>query len=174
MSSIKELVQTIWDEDTSAFASSSHSSRPALYLKKRPSAPGNLTIYKSPRIGLELSHPGTTAELTHPRVVFVAKRYRYFAHPNLLVKNGRPQTLLGVRSAVIESGKADGEEDQDELIASIAQLTSMKANAVKKLLEEYDDGKAKGKLESFVGPKGKGVGSQPAAYMRMMGLLSRE
>lgn len=182
-SSIKELVQTTWADDTSALSARS-STRAALYLKRRPQpavgaslrsgAPeSNPVVYSSPRIGLDLSHPGTTPDREHPRVVFVAKPYRYFVRPELLIKNGRAQILLGVRAALLASGLIN-DDDSEESCAEVVKVMGIKAPAVKKLLEEYEGGKKAGRLESFVGAKGKGVGASPGTYLRMMGLLSRE
>ncbi|KAG6885596.1 hypothetical protein C0992_005019, partial [Termitomyces sp. T32_za158] len=55
---IPELVEKKWKGDTSAFGSRPNS----LFLRARASfSQPKAAVYRSPRIGLELSHPGTTA-----------------------------------------------------------------------------------------------------------------
>ncbi|KAF8641302.1 hypothetical protein AX16_010081 [Volvariella volvacea WC 439] len=77
-------------EAAQAAAPSSSSPTPPAKTKDQP------VIHRSPRIGLELSHPGTKPSPTHPRVVYVQRPYRYFIHPDLLTANGRAHTFLGV------------------------------------------------------------------------------
>ena len=68
-------------------------------------------IFTSPRIGLDLSHPGVVAPVQtnvdvtdlHPRIRFLGRRYRFFTHPIEVVRSGkgRVQTFLGLlRSAL--------------------------------------------------------------------------
>ncbi|KIK00552.1 hypothetical protein K443DRAFT_7599 [Laccaria amethystina LaAM-08-1] len=99
--SISELVETKWAGERSAFL---HTDNPGadtpsfkLYLEYSPlkkDSPG-LKIYNSPRIGLDLSHPGTTGlevNPLHSRIRFLPKRHRYFTNPSALVANGGTQT----------------------------------------------------------------------------------
>ncbi|KAG9317913.1 hypothetical protein JVU11DRAFT_2144 [Chiua virens] len=70
-----------------------------MYLQtatQSPSVDDRPTVYHSPRIGLDLSHPDTTATITHPRVIFVGKLYRHFTHPELLSSKGRVQSFVGI------------------------------------------------------------------------------
>ena len=112
-SSISDLVENIWAGDTCAFTSEKdeRSTRLFLHPVSEPSSSSSSsritsTIYFSPRIGLDLSHPGTTnPEILpiHPRIQFLPKPYRFFAHPEVLVANGRPQTFLGVLTLCIST-----------------------------------------------------------------------
>ena len=112
-SSISDLVENIWAGDTCAFTSEKDERSTRLFLRpvSEPSSTSSSsritsTIYFSPRIGLDLSHPGTTnPEILpiHPRIQFLPKPYRFFAHPEVLVANGRPQTFLGVLSLCIST-----------------------------------------------------------------------
>ncbi|EDR12602.1 uncharacterized protein LACBIDRAFT_311161 [Laccaria bicolor S238N-H82] len=114
VASISELIETKWAGERTAFI---HSDNPGadtpsykLYLKHSPHSPG-LKIYNSPRIGLDLSHPGTTGpevKPLHSRIRFLPKRYRYFTNPSKLVANGRTQTFLGVLYSCIFSPSNTG------------------------------------------------------------------
>jgi hypothetical protein len=178
-SSISDLVEQKWARDTSAFLpSDSQSPRgttASLYLKPLP--PSDTArkppTYRSPRIGLELSHPGTTASPTHPRVLFLPKRYRYFVHPDFLVSNGRAQTFLGVLQACLDSGRYCGKTPSENasLRNALADITGLKNSTTDKYLADYQAGVDSGTLGSFVGPSGKGACGSPSTYLRMMGTL---
>lgn len=180
-SEIEELVQGGWNNDISAFNSMIGDGRTAcLFVKPiQPSVNAPSTIYFSPRIGLDLSHPGTTSPSLlplHPRIRFLPKRYRFFVHPKLLVANGRPQTFLGVLQSLIPVN----DDEQDErlkkayLSSNIAKVMRIKEATSTKYLADYRAGRAAGveALHAFIGPKGKGAASSPATYLRMMGALS--
>lgn len=177
-SSIADLVEHKWARDTSAFLSSdSQSSQGAptsLFLK--PLLPSDAArkppVYRSPRIGLELSHPGTTATPAHPRVIFLPKRYRYFVHPDLLMSNGRTQTFLGVLQACLDSGRyGEVPFKSASLRSALVNITGLKNSTVDKYLADYQAGIDGGSLGSFVGPSGKGVSGSPSTYLCMMGTL---
>ena len=186
-SSISDLVENKWAGDTSAFISGKDERSTGLFLRPSPvSEPSSTssssraasTIYFSPRIGLDLSHPGTTnPEILplHPRIQFLPKRYRFFTHPEELVANGRPQTFLGVLSICTSSYSNLTEALKKPLLSQeISALMALKEPACTKYLAEYVAGREGGVdlLKSFVGLKGKGASSSPSSYLRMMGALS--
>ena len=187
---IPALVDHLWAGDISAFPpASSESKLPSVSLYLRPTTASALAkpssvssyftpntapmsakppVYRSPRIGLELSHPGTTNSPAHPRVVFISKPYRYFVHPELLIANGRSQTFLGVYRACLTSGLAGV-----QLTSKLARLTGMKEKTIIKYLADYNSGVDKGDLQSFIGASGKGASASPATYLKMMGTLEQ-
>jgi hypothetical protein len=180
-SSISDLVEHKWARDTSAFPSSvlqNSQERPAsLYLKPLPSSDWNTSrkppIYRSPRIGLELSHSGTTPIPTHPRVLFVAKRYRFFVQPHLLTSNGRTQTFLGVLQACLETDQyGEAPLKNAALCKALTNITGLKSSTVAKYMADYQTGIDSGNLKTFVGPSGKGASASPSTYLRMMGTLT--
>ncbi|KAK0230119.1 hypothetical protein IW262DRAFT_379628 [Armillaria fumosa] len=150
---ISDLVQDRWGNDINAFKNPSvGESKTHMFLCPASTANPKLHIYKSPRIGLDLSHPGTTASLTHPRVEFISQPYRYFVNPEKLTANGRAQTLLGVLPH--------------------KQLSGLKDKTLNAYMAEYQTGlDGKAKLEEFVGARGKGISSSPTKYMKLMGCI---
>ncbi|KAG6815397.1 hypothetical protein H0H93_009935, partial [Arthromyces matolae] len=173
-SNISELVENKWGRETSAFISSRPNS---LFLRPRlPSGSQSkpTTIYRSPRIGLDLSHPGTTPSISHPRAIFLSRPYRYFTHPNLLTSKGRPQTFLGVLQTCLETSYVGHDLESEGLLSELATITGLGEKTARRYLEFYKEGKSSGKLEDFVGAKGKGAGSSPATYLQMMGTLTQE
>lgn len=172
---IAELVREKLLLDTSAFPSlsSSSSSRSASLAFKAIAVPASSKpeIYNSPRIGLDLSHPGTTPLATHPRVVYLSRPYRYFTHPTLLTANGRVQTFVGLHRALVKSGKFAADDNAE--CAELVRLSGMKRPVVEKYLAEFRHGAEAGKLKSFVGAAGKGACASPVTYLRMAGTLSK-
>jgi hypothetical protein len=189
-SSILDLVENKWAGDTCAFISGKDerstrlflrpASEPSFSTSSSSSSRAASTIYFSPRIGLDLSHPGTTNPdilPLHPRIQFLPKPYRFFTHPEELVANGRPQTFLGVLSLCISTtGNSDFTEALKKPLLSqeISALMALKEPTCAKYLAEYVAGREGGVdlIKSFVGPKGKGASSSPSSYLRMMGALS--
>ena len=179
--SIAELVVTQLAGDTSAFsvrtlkASSQSAPSPNLQLRiehaQQDSGRSKLRIFRSPRIGLDLSNPEIPRDHPHdhPRVHFVARPYRYFVHPHLLTANGRAQTFLGVYRYCREEAHL---ADDDDLLEEIMRLTGLKAQAANKYLAEYRFGLEKGQLNAFLGAAGKGASASPATFLRMMGTLA--
>ena len=174
-SSIADLVKTIWSEDTDAFSSTSRKDSPSLRLHALDTSdtpPKPNKVYRSPRIGLDLSNPGiplpagtdAKATVAHPRTVFISKRYRYFVHPALLTANGRGHTLLGVYNDLVQS------VSESELASRMESVTGLKLATVLKYLGEYRAGKTIS-LRTFVGAQGKGTGSSPVTFLRMLGCL---
>lgn len=175
--SIAELVSQKLSDDTSAFPALSRapttSSSPrkacAISIRRRVvPLPRKPVIYTSPRIGLDLSHPGTTLSPTEPRIAFLQKHYRFLMHPERLTANGRAQTFLGVYLLVADAGILS----EDGVRAETARLTGLKRSVVDKYAADYAEGRAHGRLKSFVGPAGKGASSSPSTYLKMMGTVS--
>lgn len=192
-SNIAELVHTKWSDDTSAFPPSSlcpsSPSRPfSLYLIKKPLPPTvsvpqkRMKMYCSPRIGLDLSHRSITLEnaRTHPRTTYVSRPYRFFTQPHLLTANGRAHTFLGVYRSCVEDmrpnnvlGLSTDGDLGEALCAQVAQLTGLKPSVAAKYVEVLNAGIDQGALSAFIGSKGKGAGSSPALFLRMIGTLQR-
>lgn len=180
VSSIEELVDEKWAKDTSAFLPEGDDKQAVcLFLKPVGAAPRKPPpIYFSPRIGLELSHPGTTSATTlplHPRIRFLPKRYRFFTNPALLIANGRAQTFLGIlHQLTTSSSGASGSKTNTSLSRSISLITGAKEATAAKYLADYNAGREGGisLIDSFIGAKGKGASSSPATYLKMMGALS--
>ncbi|KAJ3497118.1 hypothetical protein NMY22_g19732 [Coprinellus aureogranulatus] len=182
---IGDLVNNKWRKDTSAFPSTDPgTTAPAYSLHLVPrdtTATGSASvIYQSPRIGLELSHPGTTGPSVRPlhsRIRFLPRPYRYFRNPDLLVANGRSQTFLGVLSHSVKALRASAqgnsnqksktaEEEQEKfdqalknprLLTDLFKIMALKDATAKKYLQDYKDGREGGEeaLEEFIGPKGR-------------------
>ena len=202
-SSIPELVSTKWNGNRNAFRSDR-----STYLRFRPRPPpgesrgfiekkssqnvdakgaancspgpnSTPTVYSSPRIGLDLSHPGTTASRDHPRLVFLSKHYRFFIYPELLEK-GRPQSFLGIihsclqRGHVLRAGGANSSRSSvpnAKLRAEVVRIMGVKESTVEKYFTEYLAGLEKGVIKSYIGAAGKGASTSPATYLRMVGAL---
>ncbi len=141
---------------------------------------GRLRIFRSPRIGLDMSHPSvqslssssasSSAALAHPRVAFIARPYRFFVSPYLLTTNGRGQTFVGVHDALVARGHCTNDK---ELLGELVRLTGVKGPTAIKYLLELRAGLADGTLGEWTGPKGKTVTSSVTAWLRMIGTLRR-
>lgn len=199
---IGDLYNDRWNGDTSAFPSKGTSASPpsySMYLirKDAGSTKGASVIYNSPRIGLDLSHPGTTGPSVRPlhsRIRFLPRSYRYFREPHLLTANGRIQTFVGVlqhcatqlteskrKSAKGEASSSKSpEEDFNDalknprLLSDICKTMGLKDVTATKYLGDYKEGRKQGEkiLNGLIGPKGKGASSSPKTYLAMMGALS--
>ncbi|KAF9443294.1 hypothetical protein P691DRAFT_713474 [Macrolepiota fuliginosa MF-IS2] len=183
--SISELVENAWRGDTAALNPPTPSSSRVSYLYfKRVTETASMLpkIHKSPRIGIDLSHPGTTVPASqspskklHPRVRFLPKMYRYFTRPEELTK-GRPQTFYGFIRATLASHpiyrdrSLSGDKPFREILAA---GMGIKDAVVSKYLAEYELGRRDGlkHLKSCIGPNGKGAADSPTAYLKMMGAL---
>jgi hypothetical protein len=185
-SSITDLVTNKWNGETAALhsaASASASDHPVhatLQLVLDSSDPSSdrqgLQIFSSPRIGLDLSHPsipipatdaGTELTLKHPRPNFIARRYRFFVKPELLIANGRGHTFLGVYHTLtspITSNKGN-------LESILVKITGLKLATVEKYLREYHKYAKSRSIKPFVGSRGKGAGSSPLTAIQMFGAL---
>ena len=143
-----------------------------MYLRKRPASTlVTSRVFRSPRIGLDLSNQETKASVTHPRVIFVGRLYRYFTHPELLIANGRTQTFVGLYLALLHEKKY--EAGSMMFRSELSKLTGIKDSTLVKYLSDYRWGFEKGKLEGFIGASGKGVAASASAYLKMMGMLER-
>ncbi|KAG2091955.1 uncharacterized protein F5147DRAFT_779808 [Suillus discolor] len=171
-SNISELVSVKWQGDIAALSAPSQPRSVYMYLRKRPaSSLAASPVFRSPRIGLDLSNPETKASPTHPRVIFVGKLYRYFTYPELLVVNGRPQTFIGLYVALVEGKKY--EPGSLRFRNELSKLTGIKDTTVAKYLSDYQLGFEKGKLANFVGAIGKGASASASVYLKMMGTLAK-
>ncbi|TDL30081.1 hypothetical protein BD410DRAFT_710865 [Rickenella mellea] len=176
---IKELVEDIWGGDTNAFQvspSAGNKGKASLRVEaiqdSEKEEGGHGYIYSSPRIGLDLSHPGTSASPTHPRVAFVDAPYRFFVRPDLLTANGRPQTFLGVFSRLC-ADKGDGfslslREADEEALDEFAKTSGIGRGAVVRYYADYRHGREKGKVSTYVKVKT----SSPSEYLRMVGAVT--
>lgn len=183
---LAELVNEHWKNDIDAFASAP-SKAPSLRLHAldvpRVTTGQPEAIYKSPRIGLELSHPSiplpeagdVRRTLEHPRTIFVSRHYRHFVRPALLTSNGRGHTLLGVLHHLTSNKHELPSKSDKELQASLISLTGLKASTAEKYLDEYRNAMSPsgGNLKGFIGSRGKGAGSSPISFLRMLGCLER-
>jgi hypothetical protein len=170
---IPELVNEKWKGDIFAFRAPSpddpESNPITLFIgvKESTSAPPP-QIYKSPRIGIDLSHPSTRLDPSNRRVQFVSKPYRYFILPHLLTANGRGQTFLGVHNHCVNVLQIT---KKSLLSGKIASLTGVQQKTVDKYLENYQDALATGEVERFIGLRGKGASSSPGTFLQLMGSL---
>jgi hypothetical protein len=175
-SDIPELVNDKWLGNISAFRAPSPSdpdSNPVtLFIGVKQETPSPPQIYKSPRIGLDLSHPSTRLDPSDRRVRYVSKPYRYFVLPHLLTANGRGQTFLGVHNHCVDVLQIS---KRSSLAGKIASLAGLKPQTVDKYLNTYQEALASGELERFIGSRGKGASSSPGTFLQLMGALqSRE
>ncbi|KAF8555576.1 hypothetical protein OG21DRAFT_1507589 [Imleria badia] len=172
--SIAHLVNTTWNGDISALSPPTPARDTFMYLHnatRDPSVGERPTVYRSPRVGLDLSNPDTTDSITHPRVVFVGKPYRYFTHPELLTSKGRVQTFIGLYTMLRESkGYA---EDSMELKKALRDILGLGEQNVSKYMADYRSGYQVGKLKSFIGRSGKGVCQSASEYLKMMGAVRK-
>lgn len=170
--SITELVDEKWGGDIRALHGAKD--RTCMYLRRR-SSEQTCTIYTSPRIGLDLSHPSAKAAMTNARAQYVAKPYRYFSQPKLLTANGRTQTMLGLWRDVEVRG-ALLKRSREVMVDELCDVTGMKRKTADGYLTEYMKGvEGKVNLEDFVGrEKGKGVSTSATRYLQMIGCIHRE
>ncbi|KAI0658678.1 hypothetical protein C8Q70DRAFT_1054817 [Cubamyces menziesii] len=185
-SEITELVAVNWDGDIGAFPPAadalSQAARPSTMWLRRihdspcPPSPPTEThprIFRSPRIGLDISHPSIppgAGAAAHPRVAFVARPYRFFVRPRLLTANGRGQTFLGVHDALRARGYCAGDA---ELVAELVRLAGVQSPTAGKYLGALRGGERDGEMGEWIGPRGKTVLSSVTAWLRMMGTLRR-
>ncbi|KAF8484604.1 hypothetical protein DFH94DRAFT_689006 [Russula ochroleuca] len=172
---IPELVNEKWMGDISAFRAPStgdpHSNPVTLFVGVKEEAPrAPPQMYKSPRIGLDLSHPSTRLDPSDRRVRYVSKPYRYFILPHLLTANGRGQTFLGVHDHCVNALQIS---KKPSLVGKITSLTGMQSQTVDKYLNTYREALASGELERFIGSRGKGASASPGTFLQLMGALQR-
>ncbi|KAF8525557.1 hypothetical protein BU17DRAFT_41760 [Hysterangium stoloniferum] len=128
-------------------------------------------IYRSPRVGLDLSHPSVIPQRDNLRVQYVGKFYRYFVRPELLKVNGRCHTFVGllVDGFLLEQGHISKPISMGRLV----DLIGLKQAIVQRYTDDFMDGGAKRSLVEFVGSNGKNASSNARTFMRMMGVLHR-
>ncbi|KZV64070.1 hypothetical protein PENSPDRAFT_640094 [Peniophora sp. CONT] len=165
---LKDLVETHWLGDISI---GSHSSGAKSWLNlERVEKPKSLgTIYNSPRIGLDLSHPSVQIDKTNPRLRFVCAHYRYYMHPELLIANGRGQTFLGV--ILLTPKMLDC--SLDAFVLNVSDRVGMQQATAVKYLNIYRAARETGSLSGFIGSVGKGAGSSAVPFLGMAGAVRR-
>ena len=168
---LDHLVNTTWNGDIFALSPPTSPRSTFMYLQRAPWGSSAGTIYRSPRIGLDLSNPDTTESIVDPRVAFVGKPYRHFTRPALFAYKGRAQTFVGLYNMLIESeGYA---EDSIELKKALRDMLGLGEQNVSKYMADYRSGYQSGKLKPFIGRSGKGVCQSATEYLRMMGALRK-
>ena len=171
---IPELVNDKWLGAISAFRAPPSAENPdlnSLFIgvkDKSASTRAPLQIYKSSRIGLDLSHPSTRLDPSDRRVRYVSKPYRYFVLPHLLTANGRGQTFLGVHDHCVNALQIS---KKSLLVGKISSLTGVRSQTVDKYLNTYREALEAGELERFIGARGKGASSSPGTFLQLMGAL---
>ncbi|KAG2012980.1 hypothetical protein CC2G_009926 [Coprinopsis cinerea AmutBmut pab1-1] len=186
-SGIPDLVQTKWGGDISAFRERTSGVSLRVVLKSslelHVSSTKPPTIYTSPRIGLELSHPGTTSPTIkplHSRIQFLTRKYRYFVSPHELLANGRSQTFVGLLFHFSQDKKNYASMDEAlgrqsmKLLGDVCRTMGLKEGTARRYLADFRAGRegGEGVLEGFVGPQGKGAAGSPASYLTMVGAVS--
>lgn len=165
---ISELVTEKWLGEISAFrvpSSENSASTPAVLFIGSKQTHTSTQIYKSPRIGIDLSNPSSSDR----RVQYVSKPYRFYILPRLLTANGRGQTFLGVYDHCVDTLQVSS----SSLAGKIATLTGLQLQTVDKYLKAYQKSLASGELEPFIGPSGKGAGSSPVPFLQLAGAWRR-
>lgn len=182
---IETLVQDHWQGDISAFHSpedpydsSKRGSRLSLILN--PSAsPSKLKCYRSPRIGLDLSHYTAAADVTNPRVIFVQKHYRFVRDPHLLKANGRSQLFVGLLLHSIRELYPNGvkfplsSKEKGAIANSIATLGGWPILSTRNYIGHFEAGVSSGfKLVGpYCGPSGKGACGTVEKIILLFGAL---
>ena len=129
---ISELVHSIWGGNTMALQShrpTTSQTKTSCMLSLRPSGSKDAApVYTSSRIGLDPSHP---------KVIYLAKRYRYFVHPHLLTTNGRGHTSLG---AFLTLTCGESSNDDKRVLKETIKITGLKEYTALKYLADYRAG----------------------------------
>ncbi|KAH9049622.1 hypothetical protein EDB84DRAFT_1555965 [Lactarius hengduanensis] len=165
---ITELVTEKWFGEISAFRpppSENPASAPAALFIGSKQTHTSSQIYKSSRIGIDLSNPSSSDR----RLQYVCKPYRFYIIPRLLTANGRGQTFLGVYDHCVDTLQVS----KPSLAGKIASLTGIQPQTVDKYLKAYRDALASGELEPFIGPGGKGAASSPVPFLQLVGAWRR-
>jgi len=173
-SGLSDLVDNKWKKQSCVFPEEVNSESQTVRLYLEPRTPKDVlrspTLYKSPRIGLDLAN----ANLFADRVKFIDRPYRFFLEPQLFKEKGRPQTFVGL----LRQLKNEADPPSVELIAKIELITdSPYSKIISNYMEWYtygwisasgDGGKTIG---GYIGEKG--VCASPEMWMKMMGALER-
>jgi len=165
--SISELTEK-WFGEISAFrapSSENPASIPAALFIGSKQMHTSSQIYKSSRIGIDLSNPSSSDR----RMQYVCKPYRFYILPRLLTANGRGQTFLGVYDHCVDTLQVS----KPAVAGKIASLTGLQSQTVEKYLKAYRDALASGELGHFIGPSGKGAASSPVPFLQLVGAWRR-
>lgn len=159
-------METQWSNDSNAFSTAARSTTllvvPHVDKEKENVKPPK--IHTSPRIGLDLANASDSSN----RISFVDRPYRYFIRPDLLASKGRVHTFAGIYASLKSSGLSPL-----MLQAAVAKASGLSESVVGKYVQFFQAG-LKMKVETFVGQKGKGVGSSPERYLAMLGALHKQ
>lgn len=165
---ISELVTEKWLGEISAFRappSENPASIPATLFVGSKQTHTSSQIYKSPRIGIDLSNKSSSER----RLQYVCKLYRFYILPQLLTANGRGQTFLGVYDHCVDTLQVS----KSSLTGKIASLTGLQPLTAEKYLKAYQNALASGELQPFIGPSGKGAASSPIPFLGLVGAWRR-
>jgi hypothetical protein len=135
---------------------------------KQAASPTPPQMYRSPRVGIDLSHPSTRLDPSDRRVRYVSKPYRYFILPQLLTEKGRGQNFLGIYNHCVDVLQIS---KRSSLLSKITSLMGLKAQTVENYLKTYQEALETGQLEGFIGLHGKGASSSPGTFLQLMGAL---
>jgi hypothetical protein len=125
-------------------------------------------VHSSPRIGLDLSHAATTPALDDPRVLFVARSYRFYLAPESLKVNGRIQTFAGL---ILLHDTSKPLSHTTIIREALAQGFS--ESATKKYIQAFEQGLANAKLNPYIGSAGKNLASSAVRYISMVATLRK-
>jgi len=145
-----------------------------IYLKKSAIS-SNTSIHRSPRIGLDLSHPSVIPQVKDARVSFIGRSYRYFISPEQLKSNGRCNNFVGLLVEAFPEGISKSLSSDGPIPPIVAGRLQehMKMTSSERYVNDFLDGFSKRSLGEFIGARGKGAGSNPRLFMRLMGVLGR-
>ncbi|EJD34881.1 hypothetical protein AURDEDRAFT_75779 [Auricularia subglabra TFB-10046 SS5] len=132
---------------------------PRMVVESRKDA--QLPVYSTPRIGLDLYKAQSPPAADDPRVVFVARPYRYIVQPDILTANGRMQTFVGLYEGLLH------DTNPQRALSKACDLSGLKTKTGEDYAQSYRTGRKSGKVVKFVGAKT----SNPKAYIEMVGAL---
>ncbi|KAG8997761.1 hypothetical protein FRB94_007483 [Tulasnella sp. JGI-2019a] len=168
-SDLKDLVESKWAGDSSAFPFSAPGAKnrvTSLFIV--PHTPPHVGVlpelFTSPRIGLDLSNASDSAA----RLEMVDKPYRFFIQPHLLTANGRAHTFFGI----FRAKKVTAKPPYTDLVSTIALLTGLSESATRRYIQFYLEGQDT-QVEAYVGTKGKGVSGSSEKMLKMLGALEK-
>lgn len=182
---VQDLVGGKWSEDISAFppepADEDVTRTCTMTVVRVPqsSALGRPPIYRTPRIGLDLSHASSLATASNLRVKFVQRRYRFIVEPHLLKVNGRPQMFIGLLQQTLDrkhsgaklSSLSEGEKQK--VLQEVERIGSFTTKLARTYLGHFEHGVTDGgdSVGAYCGQKGKGVCQSPERLLRMFGAI---
>ena len=181
---VQDLVGGQWSDDITAFPPESNEETArtctmTLVHVPRSSPFSKAAQYRTPRIGLDLSHASSLATPSNPRVKFVQRSYRFMTEPHLLKVNGRSQTFIGLLQHFLDrkhggakiSSLSNGEKQK--ILHEVEKVGSFTTKLAKTYLGHFEGGVADGgdSVGAYCGQKGKGVCQSPEKLLRMFGAL---